>query len=143
MCLLKPFSTKAKIGIQYPSPLTLWTKEWNSCLLKPPSPGNTERLSHKSGNKNNVKGKFIGLIFSKIYSKLLLSLYWQTWHFLKYISSGKAIRLPYWSSVAQMSPFFHIFQVSNVKFKLLLTNCFSSFTFLLAQNDYLTSTAIV
>lgn len=39
--------------------------------------------------------------------------------------------------------FSHIFQDSNVKFKLLLANCFSSFIFLLAQNYFLTSTATV
>lgn len=72
MCLLKSFSTKAKNRIQYPSPLMLWTKWWNSCLLKPPSPENTVRLSHKPGNKNNVKEEFICLIFSNKYSKLLL-----------------------------------------------------------------------
>lgn len=56
----------------------LWTKQWNSCLLKPSSPENTVRLSHKSGNKNNVKEEFICLIFSNVYSYIFyLSYFFQ------------------------------------------------------------------
>lgn len=121
----------------------LWTKWWNSCLLKPPSPENTVRLSHKPGNKNNVKEEFICLIFSNKYSKLLLRLYWKKWLFKNKSGVEKLSDYSVGVVLLRCHLFVHIFQASNVTFKLLLANCFFFFYLSLAQNDYLTSGAIV
>lgn len=136
-------STKAKITIQYSSPLILWTKWQNSYLqdhLHLEILWNT--LSHKSVNKNNRNGAFIWLILSNIHSKLLLltKLTWLLLFFLIYIRSGKAIGLQCWCWVAGISSLFHMFPDSTVKFKPYWQ---TGFLLLSSQNNYLTSTVTI
>ena len=112
-------------------------------LIKPPSPENTARIPHKLGNKNNVKEECIQLIFSNIYSNSLFRFYLQKWHnwfflvlffgFFFFFNKSGVERLPDYPIgivIPDITFFFHIFQASNVKFKLMLTNYFSSFIFL-------------
>lgn len=141
VCLWKSFSTKAKIRIQYSSPLILWAKWQNSYLqdhLHLEILWNT--LSYKSVNKNNGNGLFIWLILFNIFkstftdkSDIVIVVY-----FLIYNRSGKATRLQCWCCVAGISSLLHMFQDSTVKFKPYWQ---TGFLHLSSWNDYLTSTA--